>query len=327
MPHRSSIATGLCPFGRVLLLTLLLCCFNARAADFALRPNDVVVFVGGANTVAAQESGHLEALLTLAFPQANVRYRSLAWEADTVFVQSRDLNFPPLIDQVKRVGGTVVVFQFGQSESLQGQANLSAFKDAYRKMVHELTLNGERRGLLITPPPFESAGKDLPDLTSRNTDLKAYVAAIRELGAEEKIPVVDLFTRLSEVAKPSARLTSDGLHLTPAGQAAVAGAVVQELALDRRLPPTGVSQANGKWNDPNVEKLRQAITAKNRLWFDYYRPMNWAFLAGDRTEQPSSRSHLKYSHRWFPEEMENFLPLIAQAESNITQLAQPATTP
>lgn len=327
MPHRSSIAVGLCTLGRAFLLTLLLGSLSARAADFTLRTNDIVVLVGGANTVAAQESGHLETLLTLAFPQANVRYRSLAWEADTVFVQSRDLNFPPLIDQVKRVGGTVVVFQFGQSESLQGQANLPAFKDAYRKMVRELTLNGERRGLLITPPPFESAGKDLPDLTPRNIDLKAYVAAIREIGAEEKVPVVDLFARLSGVAKPSARLTSDGLHLTPAGQAAVANATVQELALDRRLPPTGAGQANGQWSDPNVEKLRQAVMAKNRLWFDYYRPMNWAFLAGDRTEQPSSRSHLKYSHRWFPEEMENFVPLITQAETNITQLAQPATTP
>ena len=39
-----------------------------------------------------------------------------------------------------------------------------------------------------------------------------------------------------------------------------------------------------------LHALRQLLIAKNRLWFDYWRPQNWAFLAGDRTAQPSSRA-------------------------------------
>ena len=72
------------------------------------------------------------------------------------------------------------------------------------------------------------------------------------------------------------------------------------------------------------EQARQAILRKNRLWFDYWRPMNWAFLAGDRTEQPSSRDHRDPSMRWFPKEMQEFLPLIQEKESEIrTRLRRP----
>ncbi|HMO66627.1 MAG TPA: hypothetical protein PKE47_15630, partial [Verrucomicrobiota bacterium] len=66
---------------------------------------------------------------------------------------------------------------------------------------------------------------------------------------------------------------------------------------------------------------RQAVIAKNRLWHGYWRPANWAFLWGDRTEQPSSRDHRDRSVRWFPAEMEEFVPLIREAEARIESLA------
>ena len=75
------------------------------------------------------------------------------------------------------------------------------------------------------------------------------------------------------------------------------------------------------------EKLRQIIIAKNRLWFDYWRVQNWAFLAGDRTNQPSSREHLDPTRRWFPEEREKFLPLIEAKEREIDALAEKLAQP
>lgn len=68
--------------------------------------------------------------------------------------------------------------------------------------------------------------------------------------------------------------------------------------------------------------LTDLIAAKNRLWFHYYRPQNWAFLAGDRTNQPSSRDHLDPSKRWFPEELEKFVPLIDAKDAEIWALAK-----
>jgi hypothetical protein len=73
-----------------------------------------------------------------------------------------------------------------------------------------------------------------------------------------------------------------------------------------------------------MEALRLAVVEKNRLWFDYWRPMNWAFLGGDRTFVPSSHDHNDPSVRWFPAEMEKFVPLIERAEARVQELARAA---
>ena len=80
-------------------------------------------------------------------------------------------------------------------------------------------------------------------------------------------------------------------------------------------------EQSGAWSNEKCEKVRQAVIAKNRLWFNYWRPQNWAFLNGDRTEQPSSRDHRDPKKRWFPEEMEKFLPMIEAKEREIWEEA------
>jgi hypothetical protein len=70
-----------------------------------------------------------------------------------------------------------------------------------------------------------------------------------------------------------------------------------------------------------ISRLRQVIVAKNRLWFNYWRVQNWAFLAGDRTNQPSSRDWRDPSIRWFPPEREQFVPLIEAQEKAIWEQA------
>ena len=71
-----------------------------------------------------------------------------------------------------------------------------------------------------------------------------------------------------------------------------------------------------------LDAMRAAIQAKNRLWFHYTRPQNWAFLAGNRTNQPSSRDHKDPTKRWFPEEMEQWVPLIEAKEREVWKLAE-----
>ena len=79
--------------------------------------------------------------------------------------------------------------------------------------------------------------------------------------------------------------------------------------------------ADGQWQNAKLEQLRQAVIAKNRLWFNYWRPQNWAFLGGDRIEQPSSHDHRDPKIRWFPQEMEKYPKLIAEKEKQIESLA------
>jgi hypothetical protein len=95
------------------------------------------------------------------------------------------------------------------------------------------------------------------------------------------------------------------VHLNEGGQAGLAQICLWSTVQNLAPYPQG------------LEPLRHLVIAKNRLWFNYWRVQNWAFLAGDRTNQPSSRDWRDPSKRWFPAEREEFLPLIEAKEKEI----------
>ena len=267
---------------------------------FELAAGDVVALVGGANLAAENETGFLETQLILGAP---VRVRNLAWEGDTVFEQRRDLNFGPWKRYLERAGANVVFVQFGQMESLKGEAGLPAFRDAYAKLLDQVS-ERTKRVVVLSPTPFEKSEPPLPDLSLRNDDLRKYSAAARELAAARGFRFVDLLVP---------HRTRNGVHLTAEGLESASRRIAEELGV-----PKADLQAT-----PAV-RLREAIVEKNRLWFDHWRPMNWAFLEGDRTEQPSSRDHVDRKIRWFPVEMQDFLPLLRKQEARIDELLREA---
>jgi hypothetical protein len=289
----------------IMRLALIVCLIASTAtAQFAFRTNDVIAFLGGTDVVTAQQSGHLETLLTVHHPSLNLRFRDFGWEGDTVFAQPRDINFPPLEEHLRRAGATVVVFEYGRAEALEGRP-AREFSTAYSKFISRFT-NQTSRFLLVIPAPFERPSGLLPDLTKCNGLLANYIRGIRELG----YPTIDL-SHLSGINE------NDGLQISPRGHALIATEFVRQLG----FAGSAKTSPLGTWSDPALEKLRQTIIAKNRLWFDYWRPQNWAFLGGDRTSVPSSRDHRDPKIRWFPAEMEKFLPLIAAKENEIRLLA------
>ena len=331
-----------------------------------LKAGDVVALVGGEDMVALAEEGWLETLVTWAQPRDRIRFRSLAWEGDTVFEQRRDLNYPTLETQLDRMGATVVICQFGKMESFAGKEGVAAFTEAYEKLLARLSgeqewrfvLDGKfdpnprssiikvnrtefvtrawlggityerdgpggekkRRIALVLPPRFggppEGANAhNLPNLTFHNADLDFYREAGRTLAVRRGGLVLN--AGAGPIAKDDTATypTRDGIHLKPVWQFALAVKLARGLCLgpaDKAPLPDAGSL---------VEQGRAAIQAKNRLWFHYTRPQNWAFLAGNRTNQPSSRDHLDPTKRWFPEEMEQWLPLIAAKEREIQTLA------
>jgi hypothetical protein len=287
---------------------------------FTLQKGDVVAFVGGADVAAALESGHLETLLTAKFRGLGVRFRNFGWEGDTVHAQPRDVGFPPLRFHLKRAAATVIVFQFGRCESLSGRAGLSDFVRDYGDLLNE-SAELTSRLVLVTPPPFEQSGGLLPDLSKRNADVAVYSQAIRNLARERRLPIVDLFGELGGESHREPRLTADGLQLTPHGHALVAAAFVRQLGFVELAAAAGAPDADGIWPNVPLERLRQIVVAENRLWFNYWRPENWAFLGGDRTEQPSSRDYRDPKIRWFPAEMEKFVPMIEAKEREIAKQA------
>lgn len=292
-----------------------------RPGKFALNHGDIVAFVGGADVAAAQRTGHLETLLAVQHRGSEVKFRNFGWEGDTVFAQPRDVGFPSLNELLRRTGATVIVLQFGRAEALDTHDTLPHFVAAYQKLLDEFEKLTPRL-VLVTPPPFENGSGLLPDLSARNPALSAIAGTIRELARARQLPLVDLFTELGGVAHREPRLTDNGLQLTPRGHAIVARAFARQLGFAELASHAGDAGENGVWPEASFERVRQTVIAKNKLWFDYSRPQNWAFLGGDRTSQPSSRDHRDPNVRWFPAEMEKFVPLIEAKEMEIELAAK-----
>ena len=289
------------------------------AARLELKRGDIVAFVGGADVAAAQNTGHLETLLAIQFP--GVRFRNFGGEGDTVFERPRMMGFPPLKEHLQRAKASVVILQFGRAEVLGGGRSARVFNDAYEKLLDDLAPLDVRFALVV-PAPFENAGAaPLPDLSTRNRELAEHADTVRAIAQKRKLPVIDLFSEFGGIAHREPLLTRNGLQLTERGEALVANAFMRQLGFDDLAKRAGDPDENGGWPNAKFERVRRLVVAKNRLWFDYWRPHNWAFLGGDRVSQPSSRDHRDPKIRWFPEEMEKFVPLIQKAELEIDEAA------
>lgn len=300
---------------------------GGRAGAFSLTDRDVVAFLGGEWVVQDLETGHLESLLATSFAGGGVRLRNLGWEGDTVFEQPRDVNFPGPVEELRRYGVTVSFLQFGRQESRAGKDGVPGFLAAYEKLCEAVAKQSPRL-VLVTPPPFD--GVDAADRRARNGNLALYAAAVRDLTARRGYVCVDLFTALGGADGPGEPLTEHGTP-TPRGAARVALAAARQLGLKRAVDAAGgirekpAAGADAPWASPEMEAVRQAVVAKNRLWFRYRRPTNWAFLGGDRTSVPSSREPNDLAVRFFPSEMEQYLPLIERAEGRVEESAKAVT--
>jgi mono/diheme cytochrome c family protein/glucose/arabinose dehydrogenase len=267
---------------------------------FELNPDEVVVFIGQENLVREAKSGEIESRLTAAYAGKNPHFRSMAWEADTVSEQWRDLNFGPWKGQLESIGATMLFVQFGQAEALQGLGGLAKFKSDYHRLLDDLTRHTPRI-VLLSPAGFMPSLRP-PDLTTpvHRKDLEDYAAAVAEIARLRGLPFVDLTTVTRRTA------STDGLHLSADGLSQVGRQCATSLGL------------------PDVEAraaiLRSAIIEKNRLWADCWRPANWSFVYGDRISQ-------NYGKGFGPvpslkQNFEAYKPLVASWDAHILALAQ-----
>lgn len=266
---------------------------------FALAENEVIALIGQENLVREQKQGVLESILAVKWAAKKPRFRSMAWEADTVYEQWRDLHFGDWGQQLETAGVTMVVAQFGQMEALDGTARLPEFVAAYHRLLDQFSARTGRL-VLLSPLPFEKPlASHAPDLSLRNGDVKKYAEAIRDIAIQRKAVFVDLFTPLV-----GQRLTEDGIHLTNAGLVQAAEILTGAVA----SPP-----------------LREAIVQKNRLWFDCWRPANWSFAYGDRVNQMYGKEGggLPSLQGAFEQQ----LPLVEAADARIHALANGGEAP
>jgi len=274
-------------------------------SSFELQKDEVIALLGGSEAVAIAEEGSLESLLMLSYAAQKPKLRSLAWETDTVFRQDRPLNFGDLTLQLRRSEATCVFLLFGRQECLErGDSGVEEFRAALEKMI-ETCKAVTPRLVIVEAAPFEKNAPPLPDLSAKNEALTKYNEVLRSLAEKHGA----FFARSGEGwnHQRSYRLTTDGVNLTSAG--------AREVGLR-------VQTSAGIVERPDLTALRPLIQAKNKLWHEYWRPSNWAFLYGDRTAQPSSRDHLNPQVRWFPKELEKYQGMIREKEEEIWKQAE-----
>ncbi|MEY4271638.1 MAG: hypothetical protein RL250_504 [Verrucomicrobiota bacterium] len=276
---------------------------------FSAGPADVVVFTGSENTVIEQASGGLESLLTARFGADAPTFRHLGWEGDTVFRQNRMMAWGSWEENLRGAGATTVVAWFGQVEALDPTCTPEAFTEAYEKLLLEFAQVTPRL-VVLGPPPFEKPSDPrVRDNTGLNPRLVRFAGAAEAIARRHGFVYVDL---LGLKASTGEKLTRDGLHFTESGARLVGAAIA-----DRLLPGKGAPS----------EALRAAVVEKNRLWFDTWRCMNWAFAYGDRTTQPFAKA--APDHPSFVEELRQHQPRLAHADGVIRALAtgQPLPPP
>lgn len=285
------------------------------------RDNDLIVFAGGTNISNMQYNGFLETTIQASFPNTKLRFRNLAWDGDTVFEQFRDLNFGSWQQNIDSLNAAIVFVQFGQMEALQGEAGIDSFVLAYRRLLDQIEKKG-RQIIVISPIPFEpqkteqlvSYGREDP---LDNVVLEKYAQSVQRLAHEKNYRYIDLFNALKKngTSRTSSgdhlnggAFTSNGIHLNENGHKRVAAIIAGAIGLDKTYTT-------------EMEPLRKEIIAKNEIWFNYWRPGNWAFLKGDRTHVEFSRDWQDVDKRIFPEEMKEFQPLLESSERRIYKLS------
>jgi lysophospholipase L1-like esterase len=295
-------------FSACIVATLL----AAPAAEPAKNPfifadGDRVVFLGGTLIEREQKYGYWELALTLLNKAKNVTFRNLGWSGDTVWCESRGsfdgpkAGFDRTMALVKELKPTVIVLCYGQVESFDGPDGVKKFTEGYVKLIDGLAPT-KARIVLMTPTPFENV-HPITDAEKKNESLKQYVVATQALAEKRKLEVHDFFGPLTTLPTPGrleARLhrTENGLHLTEVGYYGIGSLI------DSKPITSDTALFDG------APALREAIIAKNRLYFDRWRPQNQTYLFGFRKKEQGQNA----------KEIAEFDPLIEKAEKDIAEL-------
>ena len=278
----------------------------ARAWSVDFQDNDRVVLLGNTVIERAQKYGHFETAITLSSGKANMEFRNLGWSGDSVYGHARSYFGPPqegfdrLKENLTEFKPNVILVCYGAVAAFEGPAGLENFIEGYDRLLDMVTAAaGPREVVLISPPPAESLPAPMPDMTGHNKNLAIYRDAIRGLATKKSFQFADLF---AAVGPGATGLTDNGVHYTDQGNQILARLLVKEM----KLPEISILSLEGK---PATD-LRDAIIAKNKLFFFQWRPANETYL----------RLFRKHEQGQNAKELAQFDPLIKEAESKIEAL-------
>jgi hypothetical protein len=182
------------------------------------------------------------------------------------------------------------VICYGENETYAGEAGLADFRGGLNALLDALKPTNARV-LLLGPKKHEKLGPPLPDPAAYNANLRTYTQVIAAVAQERGHAFLDLYDLPGQ--------TSNGLHLTEAGEQQFVEAVLPKLG----VPPVSYSTSE-------LAPLRKAIGAKNELFFHRHRPQNETYLFLFRKHEQGNNAV----------EIPQFDPLIEAKEKEIAKL-------
>jgi lysophospholipase L1-like esterase len=120
----------------------------------------------------------------------------------------------------------------GRSSERQHVPLIEYKENLHQIITHLKNCSDSMLVVLITPPPIDENGRrdyaraiygenavELPERTNETTG--TYAKSCIEVAIESRVPVIDLWSRMQETVGWQQKYLSDGLHLTPEGNAIV----------------------------------------------------------------------------------------------------------
>ncbi len=254
----------------------------AQAADaekVTLHRGDHIAIIGDGLADRLQHDGWLETLLQKANPQDELTIRNLAFSGDEI-VQPEVTDTGATREQwLGKVKADVILAFYGFNESFAGPEGIAKFKadlDAFLKdkLKGNFSGKGASQVVLFSPIAAEKMpDPNLTDPTANNRNLAAYTQAMAEVAKADGVLFVNLFTASQQLyASAKQPLTCNGIHLTEAGNRALAPLIV---AAAFAAPAPGPSA--------QLEKLRAAVVEKSETWHNRYRTVDSYNIFGGRS--------------------------------------------
>jgi lysophospholipase L1-like esterase len=248
---------------------------SVSAAEFFIKDNDRVVFLGDSITEQRLYTTYIEAYALTRHPEWKLWFRNVGWGGDTSWLRQRahpdekqlfaadeatqqkmveDSISRGLRRDVLPLKPTAITIKFGMNDFAYQKFREDIFKTYVRsqsELAKVLEANGARVAFL-TPQPIEDKRPD-PDKDVKNQSLRQFCDGLKEVAAKQGAIFVDQFDPYMAImmreraADPAAFIGGgDAVHPGPAGHTIMAWAILKALGAPALVSRAEIDGAAGK---------------------------------------------------------------------------------
>jgi lysophospholipase L1-like esterase len=218
----------------------------AAAPPIALGSSETIVFFGDSITQQNLYTAYIETFLISRFPEKQL----LFWNAG-IGGNKVDDALSRFDRDVAPLKPTIVIVNFGMNDGkyVPPDPEIRAhYVQGLKELVAKISAVGARP-ILCTPPAANKFHAQF--LEPYNETLAGLAQAVKQLGTELKVPVIDLFTPfrpVAEQAAPDPMLIPDGVHPNDAGHVLLAAPALSRFGAPGPLGQVAINGQTVKGN-------------------------------------------------------------------------------